>query len=178
MPKVGQSRLERMRTAVQNGDGKLGAVGEVARRMDPKATIRAASALGWSLTPAKGKKPFLKGWNKRPRATKAEALEWVKSGHNVGVRTGRGSKLVVIDEDEPGAADTLKLPATVVSRTGGGGRHYYFAYSGQLGNSVGKLAPRVDTRGDDGQVLAPDRSTTRRVGSTPGRKVMHRGKST
>jgi hypothetical protein len=48
-----------------------------------------------------------------------------------------------------------RMPRTVECRTGGGGRHLYFAHPGGLiRNKVG-LAPGVDLRGDGGYVVAP-----------------------
>jgi hypothetical protein len=47
------------------------------------------------------------------------------------------------------------MPTTVECRTGGGGRHLYFAHPGGLiRNKVG-LVPGVDLRGDGGYVVAP-----------------------
>jgi hypothetical protein len=48
------------------------------------------------------------------------------------------------------------LPATLEVRTGGGGRHLYFAHPGvRVANSVGALGPGLDVRGDGGYILAP-----------------------
>jgi len=60
------------------------------------ANVRLGYSLGWSFTPLAGKRPILKGWQKRPREAMEEALAWAAQG-NVGLRTGRTSGVVVID---------------------------------------------------------------------------------
>lgn len=77
---------------------------------------------------------------------------------NVGVVTGGG--LIVIDIDPKRADDGLSafessLPQTPTAITGSGGRHYFFRVSDgvEIRNSVNKLAPGVDVRGDGGYVV-------------------------
>lgn len=67
-----------------------------------------------------------------------------------------------IDGDEGEAslrrleAEHEELPLTVTVLTGGGGRHLYFLYPGQLvPNSAGKLGEGLDIRGDGGYVVVP-----------------------
>lgn len=49
-----------------------------------------------------------------------------------------------------------KLPATPHSHTGGGGDHYYLRYpESGIANSAGRIAKKVDVRGDGGFVVAP-----------------------
>jgi hypothetical protein len=112
---------------------------------------------GWSLVPLKGKKPVLEGWTQLPKTTESEAKQYVEQG-NIGIRTGAISGLVVIDVDLKGLKflKELNLPPTPRVRTGSGGLHFYFKYpEGGLSNSVGKLAPGIDLRGDGGQIVAP-----------------------
>lgn len=99
-----------------------------------------------------GKRPLLKAWQKRPRETLREVLDWASRG-NLGLRTGRISGVVVIDLDEGGDTDPLGLPPTVTVRSGGNGTHFYYRYAGPLGNSAGKLGPHIDVRADGGQVV-------------------------
>jgi len=118
--------------------------------------------VGWSFTPLNGKAPVLKQWQKRPRETLEEALAWADQS-NVGLRTGSTSGVLVIDLDEykktydPDAVAALELPDTVTVRSGGGGRQLYYALNNgvDLGNSSGKLAPAVETKGTGGQVVFP-----------------------
>ena len=82
---------------------------------------------------------------------------------NVGIGTGAGSGLVVIDIDpRHGGDETLerlleehgRLPDTPEVLTGGGGRNLYFAHPG--GRVLSKtIAPGVDVKGDGGYVVAP-----------------------
>ena len=81
---------------------------------------------------------------------------------NIGLATGGKVYVVDLDGDE-GIDEWRQLQAQhgVVSSisviTGSGGRHVYLSMPDgiKLGNSAGKLAPHIDTRGDGGYVLAP-----------------------
>lgn len=124
---------------------------------------------GWSIIPIRprDKRPLIR-WedfqHRHPDEAEARAwiLEWPECG--IGIVTGAISGLVVIDVDAGhggnGSLEQLerehgRLPTTVECRTGGGGRHLYFAHPGGLiRNKVG-LAPGVDLRGDGGYVVAP-----------------------
>ena len=82
---------------------------------------------------------------------------------NVGIATGPGSGLFVLDVDpRHGGDDTLealeeahgRLPATVEVITGGGGRHLYFRHPG--GRALSKtVGPGLDVKADGGFVVAP-----------------------
>ncbi|WP_417599811.1 VapE domain-containing protein [Pararhodobacter oceanensis] len=85
----------------------------------------------------------------------------------VGLPTGAASGIFVIDLDvdpdtrEPVGERSLAtlrhddlLATTPAVSTPSGGRHLYFRHCG-LGNSVCKLGPKIDTRGDGGYVIAP-----------------------
>jgi Bifunctional DNA primase/polymerase, N-terminal/Primase C terminal 1 (PriCT-1) len=82
---------------------------------------------------------------------------------NIAVATGAISGVFVIDVDGPDAEAELRkleqehgqLPPTVESITARG-RHAFFKMPrSQVRNSVGRIAPGVDVRGDGGYVLAP-----------------------
>jgi hypothetical protein len=105
---------------------------------------------GWVLIPLRGKIPAVSNWPDALPARPDTLFNWARAGFNTGVITGARSGVVVIDVDKGGAVDGL--PATWTTETGGGGRHYFFKYV-PVGNSVGKLAPHVDVRGDGGQVV-------------------------
>lgn len=92
-----------------------------------------------------------KWWKRAPRA-------------GIGIRTGAGSGLLVLDVDGEAGERSLTelvsnngaLPDTLVARTGRGGRHFYFAYpDGTVRNSAGRLGDGLDTRGEGGYVVAP-----------------------
>jgi hypothetical protein len=125
--------------------------------------------LGWSVIPitSRGKRPLIR-WqvyqHRRPDVT--EIAEWFQRwpDANIAIVTGIVSGLVVLDLDprHGGEASLAQLERahqpiveTVEARTGGGGRHLYFAHPGEiLRNRVG-LADGIDLRGDGGYVVAP-----------------------
>lgn len=96
--------------------------------------------------------PIRKWWDRWPKA-------------NVGIRTGKESKLVVLDIDpRNGGKKTLtkliekhgSLSKTLTVHTGGGGLHYYFKHPG--GNVKGRkdfFGPGIDIKADGGYVVAP-----------------------
>src|SRR5438128_1578448 len=84
---------------------------------------------------------------------------------NIGIRTGAVSGLVVLDVDPRHGGDASleewkalyghDFLTTLISCTGGGGLHLFYAYPGQpVRNKVG-LAPGLDIRGDGGYIVAP-----------------------
>lgn len=83
---------------------------------------------------------------------------------NIGVLTGRGSNLLVIDIDREGGQRSLvglesqfgPLLGTLESRTGRG-RHLYFQYppGKNIRCSAGKLAEGLDVRAEGGYAVAP-----------------------
>lgn len=93
--------------------------------------------------------------------------KWI-GGHpkfNLAIATGRISQIFALDIDpRHGGDDNLRklesqhteLPRTVRFLTGGGGQHILFRHPGvDVLNSVGKLAPGIDIRGDGGYIVAP-----------------------
>ena len=112
-------------------------------------------AAGWSFVPLNGKAPIMRGWQSASRESSETLAAWVARG-NVGIRTGPSSGIIIIDQDNGGDVAPLSLPETVTTRTGSGGMHYYFSYSGDdIGNSAGKLGPKIDVRGKGGQAVFP-----------------------
>jgi putative DNA primase/helicase len=97
--------------------------------------------------------PFLKR-----RATPDELLadDWQWGG--VGLVTGRGPGLLVLDADGPEGEAALKErghPPTPIARTGGGGLHIYFRHPGGELRTRIRLAPGLDVKADGGYVAAP-----------------------
>ncbi len=82
---------------------------------------------------------------------------------NVGIATGPASGVWVLDVEAEGIGDLDrlqqrhgKLPETVVSITGGGGRHYLFDYNGvQITNRTKVGGVAIDVRGDGGYIVTP-----------------------
>lgn len=96
---------------------------------------------------------------------------------NIGLPTGAGTGLAVLDVDSAGkqGEDSLAalldqygpLPETVMALTGGGGMHYLFAHPGngiKIRNSVETLGKGLDVRGDGGYIIvAPSRHLSGRT---------------
>jgi len=84
---------------------------------------------------------------------------------NIGVVTGAISGLVVLDIDprhgghlilEDLEAEYGKLPHTVESQTGGGGRHILFQHpGGRVRSGSDKLGPGLDLKADGGYIVVP-----------------------
>lgn len=113
---------------------------------------------GWAFVRLNGKQPTTRGWQRGEPAKLDRILKWTTAGNNLGLRTGRISGVVVIDDDsaDGSASAKLNLPTTVTVITGSGKRHLYFrAPDFKVGNSVKTIAEGIDIRGDGGQVVFP-----------------------
>src|SRR5829696_134967 len=114
------------------------------------------------------------GWEQRATVSDLRIRRAWSSGPNgIGIACGP-SRLLVVDTDQPKAADQAggltgedslarlearnraQLPSTYTVVTPSGGIHRYFALPDglQLGNTAGQLGPLVDTRGAGGYVVA------------------------
>lgn len=129
----------------------------------------AALARGWSVVPVleRSKRPAI-AWrefqSRCPRPAELEVWLHHMPRANIAAVTGAISGIVVVDVDPAHGGDESlvaiereagKLPATVEARTGGGGRHLYFAHpGGHVGNRAGIL-PGIDLRGDGGVIVLP-----------------------
>ena len=161
--------------------------------MQPSNPIAEAAArylaLGWSVLPLRhgDKRPLIR-WEslQQQRADAATVAHWFAHwpAANVGIVTGEISNLIVLDVDpKHGGDDSLAelerrfgaLPETVEARTGGGGRHLYFAHPGGFAHVPEKWMPvfrtghapthevpnraglrqGIDLRGDGGYIVAP-----------------------
>jgi putative DNA primase/helicase len=109
----------------------------------------------------KGKHPRTPNGVKDATTDRDRIQEWTWSDANIGIATGRSSGIFVLDVDGDGGKASLealqaehgRLPKTVTVKTGKG-RHYYFRCAGvRIGNSAGKLAEKIDVRGDGGYVV-------------------------
>jgi len=124
---------------------------------------------GWSIIPIRtGDKRPLVRWEEfqHRHPSEAEACGWFRQWPEAGVAvvTGAISGLIVVDVDPGhGGDESLEklerehgtLTTMVECRTGGGGRHFYFAHPGGfVRNKVG-LAPGIDIRADGGYGVAP-----------------------
>ncbi len=109
------------------------------------------------------KKPLVKAWQNEATTDKNKISEWWGNNPNgaIGLATGKASGVFVVDVDAGhGGFDTLaklpSLPDTVISNTGGGGKHYLFNYPNfELRNTAGKIGAGIDTRAEGGYIIAP-----------------------
>lgn len=118
---------------------------------------------------SRGKHPVNPGWQKNVRFAREEFEirgEWrVNPYANIGIPTGEKWGRFILDGDGAEGIASIRelemklepLPRTPLQRTGGGGLQWFFQTSGRaFPNSVSRLAPKVDTRGENGQgVVAP-----------------------
>ncbi len=141
--------------------------------------VRKALERGWRFVRCRDKgdtkAPMDRDWpkcpNRHPFLTQ-DIEAWVSQGNNVALVTGAVSGVAVIDfdvekDDEGNPIEGIDavlqrvahmgLPPTVMAETGGGGLHLYFAIpeGAQIPNSVGKVADKVDVRGEGGCVVFP-----------------------
>jgi hypothetical protein len=149
----------------------LAAALEYAQRGWLVIPVHTPTAQGCSCERAKcpnpGKHPrTAHGWKEGTRDP-AEIRTWWRlwPDANIGIITGRGSGIVVLDVDgkhgEESMADLARrgcrLPDTFTVHTGGGGQHLYFLLPEgvEVRNSQSKIAPGLDIRGEGGHVVAP-----------------------
>jgi hypothetical protein len=140
------------------------------RQADAKMSLQDAAvflASQWPVFPCNAlKRPVVE--NGFYAATKdveaARALFRRPGAALIGVPTGAGSDLVVVDFDIKRGVDGLaflrdnehRLPRTRRHRTASGGVHLLFRHPGGIiRNSAGALAPGVDVRGDGGYIIVP-----------------------
>jgi len=113
--------------------------------------------LGFSPIPTgKNKIPTIK-WEEfqQRKATAEEIHEWANKfpDSNIGIVTGAISDIVVVDVEAGG--DTKNLPPTVVSKTGGGGYHFYYKHPNKPVKNAVRIREKTDIRADGGYVVAP-----------------------
>lgn len=123
--------------------------------------------LGYSIIPVgKDKTPLLKSWKKyqTEKPTAEEIEKWFsKSGVSIGLVTGLISGIAVVDIDvdeltgkfSPQAEELIKkLPPTLISITGGSGRHYFYKLTKPLKSRNG-IMKGVDIKAEGGYVIIP-----------------------
>ena len=129
--------------------------------------VKGQCSCGKPTCESQGKHPLtphgLKDSSKNPAIIRKWWKMWPEA--NVAIITGKESGLVVIDLDDKGHGiqeEELQskghgnLPLTPTADTGGGGRHYFYAYNGsRIRNRAGLLDLNVDVRGEGGYVVAP-----------------------
>ena len=103
---------------------------------------------------AKDKRPLVNWKEYQTRyATDKELKEWFEDKDvNIGIITGKISNITVIDIEKGGKVDYL--PDTLISKTGGGGYHYFYQYNESLNNKV-RIKELTDIRNNGGFVIIP-----------------------
>ncbi|NUT45758.1 MAG: bifunctional DNA primase/polymerase, partial [Saccharothrix sp.] len=127
----------------------------------------AAAARGWPVVPLRphDKVPALRGWADEATLDRDRIRRWwSRRPYNVGIPCGPAG-LLVVDLDVPHGREAFARRAwqhgdedprdTYTVATPSGGEHRYFqAPDVPLGNTAGRIAPHVDTRGVGGYVVA------------------------
>src|SRR3990167_7524684 len=120
--------------------------------------------LGWSVFPVnEDKTPAVKEVvpYRTRYATDEELHQWFDSNEKgIAVITGKQSGIIVIDDDSArkgGLAPDLitHLNSSVVSKTAGGGKHFFLKYEEGFGNRVNIAGKNIDIRADGGYVIIP-----------------------
>ena len=122
---------------------------------------------GWRVVPLNGKIPLIKEWTINASTDIDVIQSWFHEypDANIGIATGEKSGIFVLDIDgEQGEASLIdiqttfgKLPETYEVETSRG-RHLYFLQppgTRTKSQAAGEIGPKLDVRGDGGQVVAP-----------------------
>lgn len=143
----------------------------------PYNVARACASLGWRVIPLSPvtKNPDIPGWQDiaTTNVDEIDALWGWYTGHDVGVATGRGSGIWVLDLDvkngKNGRSEFAfikrahgRLPNTFTVRSrSGAGLHLYWRYPDDVDvpNSSGRVGRGIDVLSDGKQVRAPARAS-------------------
>lgn len=121
--------------------------------------------IGWSVIPIKKDSkipaiPEVIPYRTR-YATENELSDWFGKDNNIAVITGKLSGIIVIDDDsmrKTGLSSEYleNVRSSVVSKTGGGGKHYFCKYEEGFGNQVNIAGESIDIRSEGGYVIIPE----------------------
>lgn len=123
---------------------------------------------GWRVIPveARGKKPLIKDWPNTATTDESVINRWLTQWPeaNVGILMGEGSGVFALDIDVRNNGDiTLegletkfgKLPNTLTSNTGGGGKHLIFKYPDNATVRSTKIPTGIDVQSNGKFIVAP-----------------------
>lgn len=111
-----------------------------------------------------GKHPAIKDWVKAASDDKEQIEAWwsERPDRGIGIATGEESGLTVLDVDgDEGVEELGKLsvgvgmPPTPCASSRPGRFHYYFGYNSAIKSKSKNLGTRLDSRSDNGYVVAP-----------------------
>lgn len=156
---MGTENLSRHRPRQRAVSGSTGSLDDVLR----------LAARGWRIHPckAKDKVPVLTSWPDKATCDPSIIEQWALTYRecNWGVKTGADAGIWVLDVDGEVGANSLReltgshgdLWLKTLTSITSNGQHCYFEYPADIGirNSVAKLRPGLDVRGDGGYVVAP-----------------------
>lgn len=117
----------------------------------------------WSVIPIKpaSKQPAASWKEYQSRLATDEELErWFRDKTTeqigIGLVTGKLSGVAVVDLDSyKDGFEAVDLNTPLISKTGGGGRHGFFAYQEGIKNRVNINGKSIDIRGEGGYVVLP-----------------------
>lgn len=142
-----------------------------------KNRAHALAERGWYVFPSQAKKPLVR-WGTEATLDHSLIDDWWGKWPtaDICIATGAKSGLVVIDWDRHKSAHPnlaqfplTPYPDTYEVSTPKGGSHFYFIHPGYpVQNSVGRLHPQVDVRGDGGMVVAYPACRDRDLSDLPG----------
>jgi hypothetical protein len=135
----------------------------------PDAALKYAG-IGLAVFPLNGKLPAMKGGYLIATTNSEKIRSWWDgqfAGYNIGVATGSASGVIVLDIDNKASqcgangfasletliAEYGDLPASAIQWTGFGEHHFFRPGSQTVRNSVGRIAPGIDVRGEGGYVV-------------------------
>jgi Bifunctional DNA primase/polymerase, N-terminal len=129
----------------------------------PRLAENVARNCGWPVFPCRAdKRPATPHGFKDATTDPDKIAELWRScpGPLIGIATGAVSGLSVLDLDAKHDAARAwwpqhqhHIPPTRRYRTRSGGMHVYFRHRPGIGNTQGRIAPGIDTRGDGGYIL-------------------------
>lgn len=110
----------------------------------------------FNIIPVQDKKPLIawKEYTERSQ-TANERLQFANS-EQIGIVTGKVSRILVLDDDGGLDLEKYPVPKTWAAKTPRGGTHYYFRWTEELDQRVTTkvgVLPKVDVRGDGGYVV-------------------------
>ena len=125
------------------------------------SAARAYAQRGWAVFPIKpGEKVPATHHGCKDATTDVGQVDgwWGRCEYNIGVATGAPSGIWVLDVDGTEGLDSLAhlghgVPGTLTQFTPSGGVHLVFTDPGGVGNTAGRIAPNVDSRGDGGYIV-------------------------
>jgi len=136
---------------------------KVEKKPEPQELLEAAlrlTELGYVVTPAYEKHPFLPNWQNDDVLDRQAVIEKFKGKRYDGLAIVTKHPLIVIDFDVENESEEpwkdYDLPPTVITVTGSFGRHYYYRLP-FIGLRCGnfKLAKKIDVKAEGGCAIVP-----------------------